>query len=177
MLEKYVGNADVVIVPSQIDQLPVRIIAENCFDGHVEILKVVLPDTVRTIEYRAFYGCSHLREMNFPDGLKEIGEWCFSHTAIPKVMLPDSVKKLGDGAFYSCTKLETVVLSPNVQALGEDTFRKCVRLKSVTIPSERIDIDIKAFEEKCKATIIGVPGSYAERYAKAMGIHFEPIEQ
>lgn len=175
-LQKYLGSADVVMIPSTIEGLPVRTIGDECFAKHSEILKIVLPDSMRTIGYKTFYGCSALREINFPEGLYEIGGWSFAHTAIPQAILPDSVKKLGYGAFYGCSKLTECVLSPNVVKLDENTFSNCVRLKSVTIPSGDITIDVKAFDEGKDVTIIGMAGSFAEKYAKAMNLKFEAYD-
>lgn len=175
-LQKYLGDADVVMIPAMIDDLPVSKIDDECFANHSEILKVVMPDTMRNIGYKAFYGCSALREVNFPDGLYEIKGWSFAHTAIPEAKLPDSLKKLGYGTFYGCNKLTEVILSPDVVKLDENTFSNCVRLKSVTIPSPDITIDVAAFDEGKSVVIIGVPGSMAEKYAKAMGLGFEAYE-
>lgn len=166
-----------VIIPSHIDGSPVRKIDEDCFDAHSEILKVVLPDTIRIIGYHAFNSCYNLREINFPDGLAEIGGWSLAHTSISEAVLPDSVRKLGYGAFNGCNRLTTVILSPNITRIDENTFQSTVRLESVTIPSADIEIDIKAFDDGKKVTIIGVPGSYAEKYAKAMGFTFEVLEE
>ena len=175
-LQKYLGDADVVMIPAMIDDLPVSKIDDECFANHSEILKVVMPDTMRNIGYKAFYGCSALREVNFPDGLYEIKGWSFAHTAIPEAKLPVSLKKLGYGTFYGCNKLTEVILSPAVVKLDENTFSNCVRLKSVTIPSPDITIDVAAFDEGKSVVIIGVPGSMAEKYAKAMGLGFEAYE-
>ena len=116
-----------MIVPAEINGSPVRTIAERCFDSHREILKVELPDSVRTIEDYAFENCYNLREINFPEGLTKIGGWSLAHTSIPAVVLPDSVQKLGYGAFYGCNKLETAVLSPKVTQIDENTFQSTAR--------------------------------------------------
>ena len=176
-LKKYMGNADVVMIPQEIDGYPVRKIEDECFAKHQEILKVVLPDSLRSFGYKAFYGCSALREINFPDGLYEIGGWSLAHTSVTEAELPDSVTKLGYGAFYGCNKLTRVVLSPSVVRLDENTFSNCARLKSVTIPSAEIKIDVEAFNEGKAVTIIGVPGSFAEKYAQAMNLKFEEYEE
>lgn len=172
-LQKYMGNADVVIIPQEIDGYPVRVIADECFAKHQEILKIVLPDSLRSFGYKAFYGCSALREINFPDGLREIGGWSLAHTSVTEIELPDSVTKLGYGTFYSCTKLTKVVLSPYIVKVDENTFSNCARLRSVTIPSAEIKIDYEAFNEGKPVTIIGVAGSFAEKYAQAMNLKFE----
>ena len=173
ILEKYMGSADVAIIPETIEGLPVRQIKDECFDGHTELIKVVLPDSMRTLEYKAFHGCTNLREMNFPDGLYEIGGWALAHTALSEVRLPDSVKKLGYGCLYGCNKLTDVVLSPGIRTIATDTFHNCARLKTVTIPAEDIDINVDAFNSNAKITLIGIPGSYTEKYARAKGLGFE----
>ncbi len=173
VLEKYMGSADVVMIPAEIDGLPVKRIKDECFKNHTEILKVVLPDSMRTIDYEAFYGCSNMRELELNDGLYEIGGWVFAHTGLTEVKLPESVKKLGYGCFCACSRLTEVVLSSGISTLGEDTFQTCVRLTRVVIPAETIDIHIKAFESNERLTLVGVPGSYTEKYARAKGLKFE----
>ena len=173
VLLKYMGDADVVMIPAEIEGEPVKRIKESCFENHTEILKVVLPESMRTIDYKAFQGCTKLRELEMNEGLYEIGGWSFAHTALTKVKLPDSVKKLGYGAFYGCTHLQEVELTPYIKMLGENTFHSCVTLKRVVIPAEEITINIEAFESDKKVTLVGVPGSYTEKYAKAKGLLFE----
>ena len=176
VLLKYMGDADVVMVPAEIEGEPVKRIKDACFENHTEILKVVLPESMRTIDYQAFQGCTNLREMVWNDGLYEIGGWTFAHTALTEVKLPDTVKKLGYGAFYGCTHLQEVELTPYIKMLGENTFHGCVTLKRVTIPAEEITIHIEAFESDKKITLVGVAGSYTEKYAKAKGLLFEEYE-
>ena len=173
-LTKYFGEGDPYVqVPALVEGLPVTMIDEKCFEGHTELKKLILPDTVSTIGYRAFHGCSSLSEMNFPSALRKVGGWAFAYIAIPEAVLPESLTELGYGAFYSCLKLETVVVPESVTALGEDTFRECARLRSVTILAPEPSIHDKAFSPNSKVTIIGVPGSYAEKYARAFGLNFE----
>ena len=173
-IQKYIGDQyTVVTIPETIDGLPVTKIEDKCFQDHTEIQQVVLPESLSILGERVFYGCTALTEINFPDNLREISGWTFAHTGLTKVTLPDTVKKLGYGSFYSCVKLESVFLPETVTKIGEDTFRMCPRLKSVTITAENPDINIKAFNENAKVTIIGVPGSYSEKYAQALNLKFE----
>ena len=174
VLNKYFGAADAVVtVPAQIDGLPVTEIDERCFENHTEIEKLVLPDTVSTIGYRAMYGCTGLKEINFPDSLLKIGGWAFAYDAFSDAVLPDSLRELGYGAFYSCLRLETVVTPEQVAAIGEDSFRGCARLKQVTILAPDPEIHNNAFAHDSGVTLIGVPGSYTEKYARAFGLKFE----
>ncbi len=173
-LTKYFGEGEsTLVLPTEVDGLPVTRIGEKCFEDHDEIEAVVLPGTLKVIGYRAFYGCSKLSDMNLPDSLEQTGGWALAHTGFTSVVFPEGFDTLGYGTFYGSRNLETVVLPKGVDSIGENTFRGCSKLQNVTIPSTEIEIDIKGFEENSKVTILGVPGSYAEKYAKAIGIGFE----
>ena len=173
-LTKYFGEGEsTLVLPTEVEGLPVTRIGEKCFEDHDEIEAVVLPETLKVIGYRAFYGCSKLSDMNLPDSLEQTGGWALAHTGFTSFVFPEGFDTLGYGTFYGSRNLETVVLPEGVNSIGENTFRGCSKLQSVTIPSDEIKIDIKGFEENSKVTIVGVPGSYAEKYAKAIGIGFE----
>ena len=177
-LTKYFGENDTeIVIPVEIDGIPVTKIGEKCFEDHEEIQRVILPDTLKVIDYRAFYGCSGLTEMNLPESLEKTGGWVFAHSGFSSVTFPEGFTSLGYGAFYGSDNLKTVILPEGVTSIGENTFRMCPKLESVTIPSSEIEINIKGFQEKSKVTIIGVPGSYAEKYAKAIGIGFEAYQE
>ena len=49
-----------VTIPEEIEGKPVLQIAENAFYSHTELTDVTIPDTVRALGSRAFYGCSKL---------------------------------------------------------------------------------------------------------------------
>ena len=175
-LDRYFGpeNATMVL-PTTIEGLPVTNVGEKCFEDCEYIEKLVLPETMEIIQYRAFSGCKNLKEFNIPPSLKKILGWSFAHTGLVSVEFPDTFETLDYGAFYSCKDLEKVVLSPSVDNLGENTFRLCSSLKSVTIPAADIQINAKAFEANTGVTLIGVAGSYTEKYAKGMGLTFQAL--
>ena len=176
-IQKYFGQNDAIVtVPATIEGLPVTTIDEKCFEGHTEIEQVILPDTVSTIGYRAFHGCSKLTEINFPSVLRKVDGWAFAYCDLTEVILPSSLKTLEYGAFYSSLHLETVVVPVQVTQIGENTFRKCTRLKTVTFLASELDIHLNAFEHESGVTLIGVPGSYTEKYARATGLSFEAYQ-
>ena len=175
-LQKYFGEERAIVrVPATVEGKPVTTIDEKCFEDRSEIEQVILPETLSTIEYRAFYGCSSLREINFPASMRKIGGWAFAHTALENVVFPDDLQQLGYGAFYSCAHLESVVLPEAVDKLGENTFRLCPRLKRVTIGAPEQEIHIQAFDHDSDVVLVAAKGSYAEKYAHAVGLSFEAI--
>lgn len=177
ILERYFGPEDAeIVIPAIVDGRPVTRIGEKCFEDHDYIEKVVLPDTMERICYRAFYGCKKLSEMNFPASLTAIEGWVFAHTGFVNIVFPENFEYLGYGMFYSCSNLETVVLTDKIKKIDENTFRSGSSLISVTIPSAEIEINTKAFEPDTDVTLIGVPGSFTEKYAKAMNLKFEEYQ-
>ena len=177
-LDRYFGpEVAEMKIPEIIDGLPVTQIGEKCFEDHTYIEKLVLPETLETIQYRAFYGCTNLKEMNIPSSLVNVLGWAFAHTGFVNVQFPDTFEALDYGAFYGCDSLETVVLPENVDYIGADTFRNGNSLISVTLPAAEIEIDAKAFDADSGVTLIGVAGSYTERYAKGMGLGFEEYKE
>ena len=172
-LDHYMGpETEELVIPTTIEGVPVTSIGEKCFEDATWIKKLVLPEALDTISYRAFYGCANLHEMNIPASLTHISGWAFAHTGFTDIVFPETFENLDYGAFYG-SDLQNCVLSSKVDWLGENTFRMCSDLKSVTIPAAEIEINAKAFEAGTDVTIIGVPGSYTEKYAKGMNLKFE----
>ena len=77
---------------------------------HVGMERVTIPDTVRTIEYCAFWGCDKLRSVKLGDGVEVIEAEAFQDcTALAgDLMLPESLRYIGDGAFAGCASIQAV---------------------------------------------------------------------
>lgn len=59
------------------------------------VTSITLPNSVTSIGYSAFYGCTNLTEVNIPEGVTEIDEWAFSEcTSLISVVIPESVVRL-----------------------------------------------------------------------------------
>ena len=95
----------------------VTTIGENAFailndnGGHTSnttLKNVDLPNSIRTIEYCAFYGCTSLEEITLPEGLTTIGHGAFTLAGLTEVTLPKSLKEVGVSAFASYPAIKTV---------------------------------------------------------------------
>lgn len=71
----------------------IEVIPYGCFSGS-GISKVILPDTVELIDYRAFYECEYLDNIIMPKNLKEIGESAFEGSGLRTLTIPAKVKKI-----------------------------------------------------------------------------------
>ena len=87
-------------------------------------------------------------KLTIPDGVKEIGEKAFyGLKKLKTVTLPDSVQKIGKKAFAECTKLEKVKISKNskLKEIGKQAFLNCKKLNISFVP-DGVKVANNAFE-------------------------------
>lgn len=82
----------------------VRVIAAECFQGHIELEQVILPEGLLVIGEAAFEGCSGLQEVVWNKEVQKIADRAFRGCRLAKAELPDSLIYLGIGAFDSQTE-------------------------------------------------------------------------
>ena len=95
----YTGGSNVIVIPGQLDGLPVTEIAEGAFSGTV-CEAVVLPPSVRTIAVRAFYGCT-LKTLTFFDSTEEITDPSFENCSrLTTIRINACVPPVYSGTYY-----------------------------------------------------------------------------
>ena len=86
----------------------ITVIPQQLFADNTSITSVILPNSIKTIEWRAFSGCTSLAQIEFPEGLLTIGDYAFSSTGLTTVVLPSTLTTFGEGVFDGCTKLANI---------------------------------------------------------------------
>jgi len=147
-----------LIIPAKIDGLAVTAIGYKAFENQKDITRIVLPDTLVTIEGEAFSECSSLTEINLPIKLKDIdGSFCFSGcTSLKTVYCDASYSRYGmDNVFLDSpietivfggthvpnnickgrSKLKNVIFKDTVISIGRYAFASCTSLESIELPS------------------------------------------
>ena len=66
-----------------------------------------------------------------PDYVKEIGVRAFYGNSSEFVTVPDSVNKIGESAFYSAEQLEYIIIGSGVTLVDRKAFFDCENLKTV----------------------------------------------
>lgn len=140
--EGYTKRNDIikVIVPEGI-----KTIDKDFFNGCHSLKKVVLPESLIEIGEAAFYNCTELEHINLPKNLKKIGDGAFESTQISEVTLPEGISIVPKDCFRSCENLVRVKLSDKTSIINEGAFWGCERLSAIHIPEGVTTIGDNAF--------------------------------
>lgn len=100
--------------------------------GNTNLKKIVIPDTIKTIERYAFKGCTALEEVEFPDGI-EIEKEAFNGCKSLKSIRFKGTVSLSGGTFKDCENISGELIFPKEVKFGgsEFSFENCNNITSV----------------------------------------------
>ena len=125
IISQYIANSSLVVVPEKIHKI-----------------------SVKKIERSAFFRCSTMNQIIFPDTVNHIGSSAFNRCSeLSKIIIPKEVSIIRASTFFRCFKLNSVQISENVYSIREYAFSHCRNLKEITIPSKVTSIENNAFAE------------------------------
>lgn len=153
-------------------------IGDNVFSFLDKTEKVSVPGSLKTIGYKAFYGCADLKEIKGSfSSLTEIGESAFAYCRKLKV-LPDfpSLETVGENSFYYCYSLPAVTLGYSVTSIKKCAFAYCEGLENIKIVNYKCEIadDENTFYKN--TNIEGFSKSTAYDYSKRYNKSFSKIK-
>lgn len=119
------------------------------------------------IWYGSFSGCNGLESIRFStsEEITEIGAKAFlGCTGVKSMTLPEGVKKLGDYAFSGCTGLETISGLQSLEVVGSYAFQNCSSMKNIILPETVTTVNTAAFSGCSNLESMTLPfvGSSAE---------------
>lgn len=121
-----------------------------------------LPDTVTSIGYAAFQGCSLLTHVGISGKVTSIGQRAFQGCAgLTNIDIPDNITIIDEYAFASCTGIKSITIPDRVTAIGFGAFMGCENLKTITIPNSVVFIDQNAFQGCTALTNVTIPDGVA----------------
>ena len=89
----------------------------NVFAGS-GVASVRLPPMLGEIKQGTFYECKNLKNIEFPEGLRIIGNCAFQGSGLEDIILPASLRTIAQGAFCECQNLKTVKFCEGPEVLG-----------------------------------------------------------
>ena len=105
--------------------------------------------TVTRIDFSAFYECSDITSVVFPNTLTFIGQRAFlsCHGITGEVVIPDSVTIIGANAFFYCNGITSVVFGSGLQEIRDYSFAQCYALEHISnLPETLTVLDDGAFD-------------------------------
>ena len=116
-------------VPDGVTRIPMFAFHE------ASIQSISLPESLTSIESRAFFRCRSLKAVSIPDAVTSISVSAFSGcTALKHVSFSSALTAIYGSAFYGCSALTKVELPDSITTLGADAFAKCTSLTKVNYP-------------------------------------------
>ncbi len=90
----------------RIDEKGAAITGCRITDSHITLPDRIEGQPVTLIERKAFLSCKQLKEIQLPEGLKQIGDWAFAYCSrLAYVRLPRRNLLMGKGVFKECEAL------------------------------------------------------------------------
>lgn len=124
------------------------------------LTEFIMPNTVESIGYGIFRGCSQLNNVTLSEnpklttlpGYPDNGEaGVFANcTNLKSVQIPNNITQLDRGAFYYCTSLSNIELPDSITNFTVGVFRGCSSLTNITLPANLTTIGNACFRDCTK---------------------------
>lgn len=96
-------NLTEVIIPESVTEIGMGAFIRS------NIRRMVIPTSVKVIDYYTFYYCSHLADVTISDGVQRIENYSFNNcAALTHISIPASVEKIGGRVFLGSDNLADV---------------------------------------------------------------------
>ena len=133
-------------------------IGHNAFFRCSGLANITFPNSVKSIGVNAFYGCSGLTSIKIPNSVTSIETWMFyGCSGLTSIKIPNSVTSIGSFAFYECSGLTSITIPDSVTSIGTSVFSGCSGLTSITISNSVTSIGNYAFYKCSGLTSITIP--------------------
>ena len=136
------GTITKVVIPEGVEK-----INAYAFANLTALEEVVLPSTLNSIEYGAFYQCSSLKKVTFSGAnkLQIINQHAFEGCDLEGELDLSAACVISDYAFAGNKKLEKVVTGKDLLSISQYAFAACEKLSDITIVAPFVKYGAYAF--------------------------------
>ncbi|MBO5809321.1 MAG: leucine-rich repeat domain-containing protein [Bacteroidales bacterium] len=132
----------------------------------------IIPNTVTSIGYYAFWGCSKLTSIEIPNSITSIDAWAFGYCDNLTNITFEEDSQLESiehqDVFSYCSSLRTIELPSSINFIGSYTFFACSNLETIICHAENVpETDSKTFDGCPSDMIIYVPAQSVDAYKAA----------
>ena len=123
-------------------------------DG-TEVKDLVIPESVRTIEFAAFFACSGLESVKIPGTVERIGRSAFCYCrGLNNAEICEGVQEIDTYAFAYCNAMTSVRIPDSVRTIGRYAFMECSDsiFDDAAIPGVRL---VDGWAVDCSAQLSG----------------------
>ncbi|MDR0696514.1 MAG: InlB B-repeat-containing protein [Christensenellaceae bacterium] len=114
-----------VVIPNSYEGREIVAVCSNAFATSVgsNITSITLPNSIKSIGYRAFAGNDSLLTVNLPTSLETIDKGAFDDCCLlQNITIPASTYYLAENLFVGCTSLNITVTSGNLDFKAQDNI-------------------------------------------------------
>ncbi len=109
ILTNYNGNEENIVIPNEINNIPVASLGTSLFNGCDFIKSITIPNGISLISAKTFYKCTSLKNIILPNTITNICSYAFgSCSSLEEIIIPKTVKTIYNHIFYKCTNLKVV---------------------------------------------------------------------
>lgn len=143
------GVCEELVIPSEIEGLPVVRITSTAFTNCSFIKTVSVPASVQEIETGAFAKCTNLFAINVDNDNPAYSSYngilldkygacllrCPGGIDDSQFEFPENVSFIAGTAFQGCVNIVDIIIPETVSDIGVNTFAGCISLQRIVLPS------------------------------------------
>lgn len=149
-----------IVIPEEIDGLPVTAIGDYAFQRCSSITGITIPPSIKKVGSVAFSRSYALKgvyitdlekwmEIDFADvgsnPTRLAGKLYLDGELITDLEIPEGTAYIKKWTFYGCTDIKKITIPESVKSIINSAFGNCTGVESVTIPKGVISIDGNPF--------------------------------
>ena len=146
-LTKYNGSESNLEIPGELDGKTVTQLEKELFMNNMNLVSVVMPNSITTTGANVFNGCAALKDVKLSTELTAINTGMFRYCiSLEHIMIPFTVTSISGFAFSDCIQLKDIILL-SVTAIGESAFDNCISLIDVVTSGKLTIVNGRAFRD------------------------------